>query len=87
MTIATPVKDRILAVLKTADGHELAYTDLARAVFTDKRAWKYPVKGGPPGCYMTLTRVIHQLEKAGLVTMWWPPGAYGPARRIKLNDN
>ena len=51
-----PIRDRILAALKS-NGGRMQYYHLARAVFPKDefpRAWGYPTRGGPPGCYKAL---------------------------------
>lgn len=55
-----PIKDRIIAAIK-AEGHCIEYYKLAIAVFpTDQfpRAFRYRNDGGPPGCYMALSRAL-----------------------------
>lgn len=47
-----------------ANERQLAYFELALRVFPPEeypRAWRYRVKGGPPGCYMALTRAINRM--------------------------
>ncbi|QFT69582.1 hypothetical protein FIU93_22545 [Labrenzia sp. THAF35] len=56
------IKDRIVAALKSNGGFMLYY-DLARVVFPKEHypnAWNYPTRGGPPGCYMVLSRAIRE---------------------------
>lgn len=58
---AHPIKDRITEALTRK--HE--YSDLAAAVFPNDimpRAWRYSSNGGPPGCYMALSRAIREME-------------------------
>jgi len=61
----TSIKDRILESYgATTDLQDLSYHRLAEMVFPpDKypRAWRYATKGGPPGCYMALTRAINAM--------------------------
>lgn len=55
-----PIRDRILSALKS-NGGRMQYYYLAQAVFPRDqfpRAWGYPTRGGPPGCYMALSRAI-----------------------------
>jgi hypothetical protein len=55
-----PIKDRIIAAIR-ANGGSIGYYELARAVFPETeypRAFSYPTKGGPPGCYMALSSAI-----------------------------
>ena len=57
-----PIKDRIADALKSSGG-KMQYYDLARVVFPESeypRAFGYPTKGGPPGCYMALSRAIEK---------------------------
>jgi hypothetical protein len=57
-----PIKDRIIAAINAAGGR-IQYYHLARAVFPESdypRAWGYPTKGGPPGCYMALSSAIRR---------------------------
>ena len=56
------IKDRILEAIK-AEGGSMQYYHLARAVFPVKlypNAWGSPTRGGPPGCYMVLSRAIRE---------------------------
>ena len=56
------IKDRIISAL-TAAGGTMLYYDLARVVFPKSdypRAWGSPNRGGPPGCYMVLSRAIRE---------------------------
>jgi len=58
--MTAPIKDRIIAAIQ-ANGGAIGYYDLAHAVFPRDqypRAFSYPTKGGPPGCYMALSRAI-----------------------------
>jgi hypothetical protein len=60
MSAKRPIKDRITDALK-ANGGRMQYYHLARAVFPRDqypRAFSHPTKGGPPGCYMALSRAI-----------------------------
>jgi hypothetical protein len=62
MASKTKIKDRITAALKE-NGGRMPYWKLADAVFpTDQypRAWERPTRGGPPGCYMVLSRAIRE---------------------------
>lgn len=55
-----PIRDRIALALK---GGPLNYWDLARAVFPEAdfpRAWRYPTRGGPPGCLMALSSALRR---------------------------
>jgi hypothetical protein len=57
-----PIRDRIADAIKSAGGR-IQYYHLARAVFPEDqypRAWAYPTKGGPPGCYMALSSAIRR---------------------------
>lgn len=41
----------------------MQFYDLAKAVFPRDQfpnAWNYPTRGGPPGCYMVLSRAIRE---------------------------
>lgn len=56
------IKDRISAALRAAGG-TMKYHRLAEKVFPQDdypNAWNYPTKGGPPGCYMVLSRAIRE---------------------------
>jgi hypothetical protein len=56
----TPIKDRIAASIRRHGGF-IQYHALAEEVFPRDqfpRAWNYPTRGGPPGCYMALSRAI-----------------------------
>ena len=60
MSRPKPIRDRILAALKS-NGGRMQYYHLARAVFPEDEfplAWGRPTRGGPPGCYMALSRAI-----------------------------
>jgi hypothetical protein len=56
--------DRIAKAIKDhGDCGFIQYYDLARHVFPKAdypRAWGYPTRGGPPGCYMSLSRAIRE---------------------------
>lgn len=55
-----PIKDRIIKAINEAGG-EISYYRLARVVFPQDQyphAFAYPNRGGPPGCYMALSRAI-----------------------------
>lgn len=58
------IKDRICSALKEhGDGGFLVYHKLAEEVFPRAdypNAWNYPTRGGPPGCYMVLSRAIRE---------------------------
>lgn len=61
MTVRVTLADRIEAALK-ARGGRMTYWDLAKAVFPNDRfprAWLHATRGGPPGCYMTLSRCLN----------------------------
>lgn len=56
------IKDRIATTIK-ANGGKIGYYELARAVFPEAhypRAFARPTRGGPPGCYMALSRAINK---------------------------
>ena len=56
------IRDRIAKAIKD-NGGRMQYYHLARAVFPiDQfpRAWGRPTRGGPPGCYMVLSRAIRE---------------------------
>lgn len=58
-----PIEDRIMAALRATDTR-IRYEDLAAAVFPwdhMPRAWRYSSNGGPPGCYMALSRALSRL--------------------------
>lgn len=55
-----PIKQRIIDAIR-ANGGAIGYYDLARMVFPTERyphAFARPSRGGPPGCYMVLSRAI-----------------------------
>jgi len=56
------IKDRIEAAIR-ASGGVIVYHELADQVFPRDEypnAWRYPTRGGPPGCYMVLSRAIRE---------------------------
>ena len=53
-------------------------------VFPDKKSWRYKTTGGPPGCYMALSRALGILQREGVVSVWYPPKTFGPGRIIRL---
>lgn len=56
------IKDRISTALSAAGG-AMPYWKLAQVVFPEAdypRAWSAPTRGGPPGCYMVLSRAIRE---------------------------
>lgn len=61
-----PIKRRIIDALNDhGEGGFLPYHELAHLVFPRDaypRAFQYPTKGGPPGCYMVLSRAIREHE-------------------------
>lgn len=48
--------DRILAEHKGP----MAYYDLAVVLWPDRDSHRYPTRGGPPGCYMTLSAALRR---------------------------
>ncbi|MFM0608738.1 hypothetical protein PQR05_29830 [Paraburkholderia sediminicola] len=57
------LKDRIRTAL--SDG-EINYADLAIKVFPDEKypkAFRYQANGGPPGCYMALSRALREMRE------------------------
>jgi hypothetical protein len=57
-----PIKDRIVAAIRSKGG-SVGYYDLAHIVFPKAQypnAFSSPNKGGPPGCYMVLSRAIRE---------------------------
>lgn len=60
----TPIKERIRnAILRHGKGGFIVYHELAEHVFPKDeypRAWNYPTRGGPPGCYMVLSKAIRE---------------------------
>lgn len=58
------IKDRITqAIREHGEGGFLVYHKLADHVFPRAdypRAWNSPTRGGPPGCYMALSRAIRE---------------------------
>ena len=60
----TKIKDRITRAIQEhgSDGF-LVYHELADRVFPAldyPNAWNYPARGGPPGCFMVLSRAIRE---------------------------
>jgi hypothetical protein len=56
------LKDRIRSAL--ADG-QMTYADLAYRVFPEEyfpNAFRYQRNGGPPGCYMALSRALREMK-------------------------
>lgn len=54
MTTAAEKIDAVLA------GKKMSFADLARAIYPDERSHRYQHNGGPPGCYMTLSRTLRR---------------------------
>ncbi|TDQ63621.1 hypothetical protein ATL17_1628 [Maritalea mobilis] len=58
------IKDRIVdALTQHGNGGFLVYHELAKLVFPKDKypnAWNHPARGGPPGCYMVLSRAIRE---------------------------
>lgn len=58
------IKERIANALREhGECGFMPYHRLARYVFPEDeypRAWNYPTRGGPPGCYMVLSRAIRE---------------------------
>lgn len=56
-----PIRQRIREAFKPdADGY-MEYPNLARLVFPEDqypRAFNYQMNGGPPGCYMALSKAL-----------------------------
>jgi hypothetical protein len=55
-----PIKERILRAYR----HGIEYHELARLVFPEAdypRAFNGATKGGPPGCYMALSKALREL--------------------------
>lgn len=62
MSKSTKLKDRTRAALAAG---ELIYADLAYRVFLEEqfsKAFQYQANGGPPGCYMTLSRALREMR-------------------------
>jgi len=56
------LKDRIRTALA---GGKRTYFDLANEVFPHEhypRAFRYQANGGPPGCYMALSRALREMD-------------------------
>jgi len=74
----TPIKERIRTAIQAAGGR-LEYYALAIEVFPQDeypRAFGYSINGGPPGCYMSLSRAIREMNlivdghgPSGIVTL------------------
>lgn len=66
MSRPAPIKDRICRAIRLhGQSGFIQYYDLAKHVFPKDqfpRAWNYPTRGGPPGCYMVLSRAIREHE-------------------------
>ena len=64
------IKQRILDALSNG---KMTYADLSMKVFPhDKypKAWNYASNGGPPGCYMALSRALREMCKSGECHDW-----------------
>lgn len=67
------LKDRIRTALAGSMGMRMVYADLAYKVFPQEHfpnAFRYQSNGGPPGCYMALSRAIREMRDAGEVQYW-----------------
>lgn len=56
-----PIKERLTAAFNGKN--KLAYWQVAEAVFPQEeypRSWRRPTQGGPPGCYMALTKALNR---------------------------
>ena len=62
--MAKPIRERIReAIINHGDCGFIGYYKLARLVFPKDdfpRAFGSPTRGGPPGCYMVLSRAIRE---------------------------
>ena len=79
------IKDRIIAALRE-NGGSMVYHELADKVFPladYPNAWNYPTKGGPPGCYMVLSRAIREHE----FSMWFGDAPAVVYTKIGLGKN
>lgn len=58
-----PIKERIRRALRVHG--DLSFHRLADIVFPESEypnAGRYAVQGGPPGCYMALSRAVREME-------------------------
>lgn len=54
---------RICAAFEDQNARTISYYDLARLVWPKDQypnAFNYPTRGGPPGCYMWLSRALRE---------------------------
>jgi hypothetical protein len=78
LTTLTPLQRRICTALALHVRGRMSYAELAEALWPPgqhPRAWRYSSNGGPPGCYMALSRAIGQLVRRAIVfDAWKAPG-------------
>ena len=58
-----PIAERIAEAFRGGEA-QLPYYEVARRVFPENdfpRAWRYSSNGGPPGCFMALTRALNRI--------------------------
>lgn len=70
--------DRIDAVL---NGKSVSFDKLALALWPDAKSHRYSANGGPPGCYMALSRA---LRRYGFPQSW---PSVGTGNRIVMPRN
>ena len=62
LRLGRPIRERVRAALAAGP---LTFEALAVAVFpprTYQAAWRCAAQGGPPGCFMALSRTVRQLH-------------------------
>jgi hypothetical protein len=70
MTTLPRLKDRIRTAL--ADG-QISFFDLGNKVFPAEhfpKAMNYQANGGPPGCYMSLSRALREMGGGQRLPTW-----------------
>ena len=82
------IKCRIIDAIKEhGRAGYIQYHKLAELVFPESdfpNAWRKPNRGGPPGCYMVLTRA---LDRYGFYISLDMEGRGGPYRTVGLGQN
>lgn len=41
-------------------GQPMSFSGLAEALYRDRKSWRCPSSGGPPGCYMSLSAALRR---------------------------
>lgn len=76
-----PTRERITDALA---GGALSFHELAMRVYPPEshpKSWRYSANGGPPGCFMALSRMVRQM---GLIQ--WETGVGAGQRFVQLPD-